>query len=408
MIFVPGRFHGVALADYAFNYSIEADLRWTDSLSRPTGSEQKKDLTAPATNAGSLTEEEYQAEPTRAPGLTLLRLEGSWSLRKQSQLQFTLRPDALLLRGNKTHEPTSYDTRAGVVYKALPPTELLESYQIKSFMSPTIYWSLGVFPYLSAPVRSYPDLLAFAPLVHLPRNLFALRLNWQKPVPRQHSAGRNWGLGISIYQGPGDRSEKISPQKSSFDSAPGGIDPYHGAAMKVSYYQSKNWFATLFLAYHEAGSSGAKERSLYLDSSFRYTFMAGPWLTDQSLNLRYNRDSWEITNVSATPLSQFSFAVTNHVNLSDKQKLLLGLSIGRSEFHPEVSTSEKLVYFGHQLEIGLQYEFHKGFDTYLLIAEEHREKINLEDKIEPGFQNDQEQRKMLRRVAVGISYILKG
>lgn len=394
-----------------FSPSAELDLRWSDQLTRPQYTHSR--LPGDKNNETHLTDTENdQKKSFRSMGLSLLRLEGFFRMFSKSQLYISLRPDALITEKNEAQliQNKTYDSRAGQVYQKRPTKTLLESYHIAISPGRNCQLKSGVIRELKQPARAYPDLLEFGLQIHLPENFFAASMAWVSdlfnPVNTQKSESI-YHLELTLFHGNNDRVESFLQSQEQSDTGPATTNPYGGFSLSYQTNKFLGLYSGILLGYHEDGSTQQQTRSFYSDLFLQHSIHTGIWISDIFWNIRYFQDNFYSDRIKVPNRHQISLSLTNRTELNKKYYLLSGFLIGKSDFPSENQPERNTTHFGHQIEAGMLYIADNALSYQFMIAEEHRQKTNAENRTVPGFSGLGFEKKMIRRFSLSLNWALR-
>ena len=385
-----------------FTHSVDLRLLWLDDLRRPLKGLNSENDSQGGADAGSENQ-----KGARTIGLEHLKLGLVWQYHETSKLVLNLRPDAVLARDSDGNQNKPVDTRAGDLYKTASPIQLLDSYQMLFYLGPTAHLAIGVWEELVAYEMSYNPLLAYGLLVQLPQYFSGFSLSWggQGAKPRLPGTFEaKFAYELIFIQGDNDRSEQIGGSNQAFEEAPVADDPYVGGAARMLWWPFEGYRISMLLGYGVEKSGLAKSTQTYGDLGLLQQLSSSIRPVQLNWNARYLLESFEHPNQKLAPLYQFSFSGTSSIWVFPEHRLLLGAHIGRSERHASTPSTENILHYGHQMDLGWDYHFAPGLNLQLMLSEEHREIVRENDQIEDAFRSLQEVKKMLRRFAIAIQY----
>lgn len=333
--------------------------------------------------------------------------------RNFSKLNFRLRPDALTQRrlpDGKMEDGVDVDTRAGTVYRPLPPIHFLDTYEVELVQSPSLSWAIGVKDSLAHELRRFPPPQAFGLEVQLPRKLNAVSVNWEvrSPVPpgQELISDQRWNFAIVAAEGRGDRGVSLGDSSKSFDRGMVAQDPYRGLALLVNRKLGQDSELGLTVGSMEQGLAGGKILEQFCQV-FGQVYRGKVIGVDQvGFDFRYSVENWRNFDLDFTPLRQESISAFVRKNFSENWNGLGAFGWGRSERHESLENGRMTPYFGWQLESGVEYSSGRYLSVSATASHENRKK-QLEDGTSIGaFGSGKGQTHVLSRMALLVSYQL--
>lgn len=397
------------------NYDVEASLLFTDGLSRPRQDQIQPLVSAPA-----------MATPSRGLGLGRLRIGATWQAVNSASLHVVLRPDA----GNRAAEepgggePRDIDTRAGDVfsgspYRAEPTIRLLDAYQITVAPGSALSGSFGVFEDIVPSTESYPTLLGFGLETRLPAKFSGARLTWRRDsAPPDKSLG-GLLLEMTVLQGDGDRAESrcepstVAPcgaSKKSNDRGPVAKDPYQGAAVGLTWMTGAMSLGVMGGTYDAADVvASARRTEVFGKGGVGWHTNIGKRSLMVSLDLRYAKERWRSNNVDIRPRVQHSEYLSTAFTFLPGSAALLGFAVGHSDQNPATVMQSLLAQVpvnGYQVEVGYLATVGQGLSLQLMLTHERREMKNAVDEDVGAIYHPDGNRRTLRRMGLGLTYLL--
>ncbi|MFK7824205.1 MAG: hypothetical protein AB8G05_08610 [Oligoflexales bacterium] len=385
-----------------FSHNVDFSLLWVDELKRPV-----KGLNSDSQPSSSESSDAQVSHGSRAIGLEHLKIGLAWQFHQNSRLQFILRPDASLARGGENVQNRQIDTRAGDVYKESSPIQLLDSYQAVLVLGAKADLAIGVWDEIIPYEMSYKPLLAYGLQVRLPEYFSGLKLNWGGKEAKPNLPGQFHGklaYELFLIQGDNDRSEQIGGKTQAFEQAPVAADPYLGGSARLLWWPLEGYRISLLFGYGEEGTGPDRSKVTFGDVGLIQQLSSSMRPVQLNWNARYYLESFTHSVQKLEPVYQFSFSGTASIWVLPEHRFLMGAHIGRSERHSSRANAENLLHYGHQMDLGWDYQFASGLSLQFMLSEEHREILSEDDDVADAFRNDLEVKKMLRRFAIAIQY----
>ena len=394
----------------------DVSLVYIDHLKRPNTSndniplrdkilKSSDDITGQDTQEQQLVDS-TNSSTTRSLGLKQAILQIRIQSLKESALNLTLRPDALLTRQEST-DARHFDSRSGDPYRQKPLLKFLDTYNIELSLSPRARIRLGVFENIDGYTGAYRPLLEFGLLAILPQRISGVHIDFdtRSEVPTLARPLQQTGARYSlwIHNGRQDRSEILSPKSDSFDTGPSSLDTYLGLTLKADYLFNETSVISAMIGQEDTKIENGRINETYLAINYKKSqkLWLLPWVI--GFDSRISKERWHVSVGQFRELEQQSFSITQRITVDPRWDLAQGFHYGVSNRHLEdTSSTETLT--GWQVDLGGYYKGYAQTTMGLMMSAESREST-LESS-SSGFRSSSNEESYLMRFAAEFRHVL--
>lgn len=406
--------YGIAVPQV--NLGTDVSFVYIDHLKRPNTSYDNiplrdKILKTPDAISGQDSEGQQLVDSTasstpRSLGLKEAILHVLIQSFKESALNLTLRPDALLTRQEST-DARHFDSRSGDPYRQKPLLKFLDTYNIELSLSPRARIRFGVFENIDQYTGAYRPLLEFGLLTILPQHISGVNIDFdtRSEVPTVARPIQQTGTRYSlwIHNGRQDRSELISPKSESFDTGPSSLDTYLGLALKVDYLFHDTSVISAMIGQEDTKIENGRINETYLAINYKKSQKLWLWPWVIGFDSRVSKERWHVSVGQFRELEQQSFSITQKITVDPRWDLTQGFHYGISNRHLEdTSSTETLT--GWQVDLGGYYKGYAQTAMGLMMSAESREST-LESS-SSGFRSSSNEESYLMRFAAEFRHVL--
>jgi hypothetical protein len=256
---------------------------------------------------------------------------------------------------------------------------------------------------------SYPaDLLEFGLNVQMPRKFMTIgtEFSFDLQKPDNMTFTRQIKSGVFIFHGNYDRAEIFGRNSQRQDQGTSAADPYIGALAYTSWDVSKYVQLAILAGNGSNKIETGRRHDVFAHSILTYRRQTIKFPYKISLDTKWKSESFKLITGKRPMLVQQSASLTGSIETLNDLWLCLGAHYGKQHQPLPTSTSERIEYKGHQIDLGLIKTISSNMKASLLINNELRTLTTSGQSNQGGFAYGLENKKSIKRFAAELAYDL--